>query len=1083
MGRGSGGTLQLAPPFNFEGVTMRTFPLRARLPKLAKFIDSYLNMLPDEVGYFRPFIPYVYLMIINYGKMAVEAANMGWISQNEIAFSIPLEWYKRVNGVLKFHDFAYVSPFIYVDNDLSMTTGREVYGWPKSLVSLTAETSTWMENPRRSSRLATVSAEVFPRLYQGARPEVRPLLQIEVEPVPSLSRMPLDLSSRIFPWNSLPMAIRGSAAMLGDLGEILEGLGLTRRQEGANPRSLVEKAALLARNLNPYDPKPYFNTINLKQFRAAEVPGAFCYQSVTNAPMKLTKVNSGGLLGDDAMLFGDATGGYRILIHQWPTHPIVEGLGLEVAREWAGDGVEVAELRPVCPLWMDVDMHYELGETLAWRTRQRQSWTVPPRGDQAATTIAAEPEEQVDAPEPVVPVAAGVATPDPEHGVSRFNTSLGTSLDLTGPFDFPSTTLRVLPLLANKDKLRAFCNGYLNDQLGPTGESFEPWGEYVYLVATSYEEMSSDSNNIGSWADNDVVFYVPVKWYQVVEGKKKLRTVAMLPVFAFADGVTVAITRSEVTGIPTQKAEIISPPNTWMTDKGPSAGTAHKLLELRAQVLPVVGMGQPAAERTLIEIQEHDDVLPYNAEARWRLVAEKWGQQILKELEQKQALHQDHPLEIADIKALAVALLTGQTAFRIVTFKQFRDAEHPEMACYQSLNEISRKIDRLYDIREIDERMVVRIHRYDNCPIVASLGLVPKWTDFSGAAPVDSFQPLRPFWMKVGMREELGCRVLWRADQKAWVRDKHVKDEKSIFSSDPRSQLVPDVGRTLVAQIDEGRPRRLQDHVARWSATPGAERVTPEQALRAVETIGPTHAIECILANEWENWGAALWADAYSEIAYRLDRASVGQPSSKIASCELKVAKGIVEDFDALFTTNRGAILDETRAVLVVGQEMLKYEDVVVSVYEQLEEVRKSRGVLDLESPEVAALLAKVEAEHDSLVAIFGDTWVEGFRNPKSDNPLSSLLAVARALWEGGRESSMVKLSKAAQRPEFFVRRDSLGTESGSRMPEDQCRGPERMWFVGKSPSSGAPPMSRMATVNGPPSIRSSHTNRSRRAK
>src|SRR5262249_29772101 len=102
----------------------------------------------------------------------------------------------------------------------------------------------------------------------------------------------------------------------------------------------------------------------------------------------------------------------------------------------------------------------------------------------------------------------------------RYNTTLGTSLDLTGPFDFPNTTLRVLPLLANEDSLNRFLQKYLNKELAPAGQRFEAWGRYVYLVATSYEEMASDSNNVGAWADNDVVFYVPVRWYHQVDGKE-----------------------------------------------------------------------------------------------------------------------------------------------------------------------------------------------------------------------------------------------------------------------------------------------------------------------------------------------------------------------------------------------------------------------------------------------------------------------------------------------------------------------------------------------------------------------------------
>jgi len=1055
---GSGAALQLVPPFGFEGVTMRTFPLRASLPKLTKFVDSYLNIIPPEVGYFRPFLPYVYLMIINYGKMAVEAANMGWIAQNEIAFSIGLEWYKKKDGVLKFHDFAYVSPFIYVDNDLSMTTGREVYGWPKSLISLTPEVSTWMENPRKGPRLATVSAMVFPEVYSGCREELRPLLQIEHAPVPSFTQFPPDLSSPIYPWSSIPNAIRGSASMLGDLGRIIGGLGLTRQKDESNPKGYADMVALLAKNLNPYKPNLYFNTINLKQFRDSGVPGAFCYQAVTNAPMSLVKFNAGGMLGDMATALGDPSGGYRILMHKWPTQPIVDGLGLVVEREWDGNGATVAELRPVLPLWLDVDMEYATGKALAWRTRDdRLGWTLP--GEQATaqgSAVATPPEARV------LPVAAPHAAPPasivPEGEAELFNTSLGTSLDLTGPFDFPSTTLRVLPLLADPDKLLAFCDGYLNEELKSAGHRFVPWGHYVYLVATSYEEMASESNNVGSWADNDVVFYVPVKWYHRVGGKdgkdgkkEELRTVALLPVFAFADGSTVAITRSEVTGIPTQKAEIESPPDTWMEDNGPANRTAHRLLTVRAQVLPVMGMGQPTSERTLIEITEHDDVLPPNDEDGWRFVAEGWGRQVLDELTDKRTRLARQPNEIADTKALAIGLLTGQMPFRIVTLKQFRDAEFPEKACYQSVSEIDRTIQQVYDLREIDTRVLVRIHRYQSRPIMDSLGLVPKWTDFGGAAPIDSFQAIRPFWTKVAMHESLGCRVLWRAGQEEWLMDKHVREQKSVFASDPALRHSPVVGRSLVKAIELVKPRRLRDRVAAWNASkPRPERITAPQARAAIEANGPQLAIESILSSEWERWGDSRWWSAYQEMQRRLNKELSDELEQHVPEQELATARAWLKKLEDLLIPGRPEILPEVEEMLKVGDDIFALMKQVKELYGQMEKLRDEAQ----KDTDVTAGCAKIEARFEEvrepMEQAFGKFTLGKF-DPEAiliENPLKPLIRAARARWKKGKTDIMLRLSKVAQPPETFMRSDLLGSESERRLTS-HGQGPERRWYVG----------------------------------
>src|SRR3989442_135198 len=81
------------PPFHFEGMTTRFFPLRARLPVLQNFVDRYLNIIPPELGRFRAFLPYVYLLLVDYGKMALQASNLGWLAQHEVGFMVPVEWY------------------------------------------------------------------------------------------------------------------------------------------------------------------------------------------------------------------------------------------------------------------------------------------------------------------------------------------------------------------------------------------------------------------------------------------------------------------------------------------------------------------------------------------------------------------------------------------------------------------------------------------------------------------------------------------------------------------------------------------------------------------------------------------------------------------------------------------------------------------------------------------------------------------------------------------------------------------------------------------------------------------------------
>src|SRR5262249_35220000 len=147
----AGRSLEAKPPFYFKNITTSVFPLRAQIDPLQRFCDSYLNIIPPELGYFRASVPFVYLMMVDYGKMAVAAKNLGWVSQREMLFCVPVEWYRVVDGRWIFQDWATVAPFIYVDSPISMTLGRTVWGWPKALVNLAPQLTGWIQDPGGST--------------------------------------------------------------------------------------------------------------------------------------------------------------------------------------------------------------------------------------------------------------------------------------------------------------------------------------------------------------------------------------------------------------------------------------------------------------------------------------------------------------------------------------------------------------------------------------------------------------------------------------------------------------------------------------------------------------------------------------------------------------------------------------------------------------------------------------------------------------------------------------------------------------------------------------------------------------------
>jgi len=1008
---------QLTPPFEFNGVMMRVFPLRARLEQVQAFVDAYLNIAPEELAYFRAFLPYVYLMIINYGKMSVAAANLGWISQNEVAFSVPLLWYKRQGRRLVFHDFAYVSPFIYVDNDLSMTTGREVYGWPKNRVSVDTFATAWMTNPEASPVLARFSAMVFPELYAGMRQTPRTLLEIGYSVASSITRVPFDPRADWLPWVSLPKAIAGSVEMMRDYVDVLRGIGLLREQPGAGPGAYASMLAQLSRSLSPYSPQIGFNTINFKQFRDAEEPNIAAYQALTNARMSLRRFQGGGLLGDSQILQGDPSGGFSIDVHHYPTAPIVESLGLEVASARTMGGATVHTLRPMFPMWLDVDMRYDVGHIVAWRAKGRE-WH--------------------DGEGKPMGRMWGDLSP------TLYNTARGAAeAEIAGPFTFPRTTARVLPLLADERKLASFLRAYLGEPLASEGIEVLPWGRYVYLVAGSYEEMSSVTNDIGWWAERDMVFYVPAR---VMRGGA-LWKVVLVPAFAYANSATAALTGAEVSGVPVAKSELDSPGNPWMDDEGPGLGTRRTLLTATTMVLPVVELGQKAVERMIVEVLEGDPI-PRSDEKRWQGVVQGFAQQLKDDLRSKRDASSESPSTFDKARALALAVLGQERSVHVLTMKQFRDAEHPTKACYQAVVEIDREIKHVHHIEEIESSLHVRIHRYPTQPIVETLGLVSMSEEVSrGGVLVHVLEPVRPFWMKISMKEHLGKNLFVRAGSSGW----HRADEVSRRAGPPSSRKA--VGAWTVRAIQRGQePRRLaalvQDLTRDSSRRVDAFPITDLDVAEVVGTFGPQVIIESILSEEWERWSECRWVRARA----RIERASIsareGKTPPEAAFAEFEALWGIMARAMAPRSIERTSAIEVAEMLLItlLRNRLLEFFATQHAMRES--DMERLRAELVAGYRGCVMKLAYASLDAPTSAPKLDEEMAELAKTSPEDISRYAIRSYARAVKSSRHELLMV-LAKAHQKPYHAIRRATIANERERErvFPLEHCW--DDAWYVG----------------------------------
>lgn len=766
------GKMPLKPPFEFDGVRVMVFPLRANISKLNDFCHSYLDLWKNQDLVFRPAAPYVFLMVLHYGKMGsgttAGARNLGWVAQNEVTFTVPLEcWEKKREGgsvreELIFKDWAGVSPFIYVDDQVSMTTGREVYGWPKTMsrVELNADEIRFPLEPCQVFRLTT---HVSPRRTTGSESTRGPLLEIESSPSPLSTLFPPNFTDPWAPWNVFSGLASSYLSFLGRTVD--DGLAMALRGYQAEARSadnLLKRSQAVIRYLahasksawgslwwhpilsgffaqqdGSKDPAsmPALNlkNITLKQFLDSERPHFACYQAIVQSTMGIKRINKIGMLGELSMLQGDISGGYSIRIHNSSLHPIISSLGLQIhGTEKGVGGDDVSILKPMFPYWSEFDLNYGEGKVL-------MSNSLPLK-------IADEQEK------------------NKEFIYNHtYNYATGAaSTPVSGPIHYPDATLEIYPLKADVVRLRSFTDEYF----GGLGKNFDfrVVGRHVYLVVTRVNDelgaMWSESDKLDWWAEQSVQVCVPVSWSPKHVGRSEGdggAPVALISVYSFSSSNRASIADREVNGKPTTEAWISGMSLDALADS--EASLSH-YMSMKTEVFRSFDDGESAVQAALIEI------LPGPK------IAAKQSDQSTK-------------------KDKSISVPPAEIPF--LTLKQYRAAEDPTVASYQALILHSYEISKFHSQPEVEDdcSLQIHIHHYPSHPIVESLGLVYQGVkSLPGADVVYQCAAETHFHLRVSLKEKLGKVVaLALENQEGFDVDQGLKEE--VFKASKSSAEIP----------------------------------------------------------------------------------------------------------------------------------------------------------------------------------------------------------------------------------------------------------------------------------------------------
>jgi hypothetical protein len=257
------------PPYKFDDVRFTVFPLHASKAKLQQCCDRFINNVPKPSAAlpFRlePIQSLVLLEVLDYPVMRSTfpgQSKLGFSSQKECFFAIPVV--KRVNGLAV--AVGLFVPFIFVDNDWSLVSGRDVVGFAKLRGEIDMPVLSGLSQTQFKPML---SVRAFHQFIAESKSEVRPLVEYAGGLTPFAAQLiPQQADAdRIWPFGPIEQ-LYGDAAPGNDLApvddDVFQLLTATSGSEVAVPNYMF------------------------RQYRDAVEPERACYQEILEARMSIT---------------------------------------------------------------------------------------------------------------------------------------------------------------------------------------------------------------------------------------------------------------------------------------------------------------------------------------------------------------------------------------------------------------------------------------------------------------------------------------------------------------------------------------------------------------------------------------------------------------------------------------------------------------------------------------------------------------------------------------------------------------------------------------------------------------------------
>jgi hypothetical protein len=680
----------------FTDVLSQIYPLTANMSVLQQFCDSYLNF-PNDVEpppvRFKPSAPIVMLEVVDYGSVASNTPGAGWFAQHEIAFGLPLDWQVRENSQWITRGSAYIYPYIYVDNPLSVAGGRQIYGWSKAPVIF--ESVPPIFQPTGARRLLNVALAGLGR-SEAARGAGKNYFSVWQEQPQSSIRTALPDMLTIVP-RALTASINAAFDFIGarstapanHQNENITALrSLVTRLYG-NLDSMMQRAQ--GQTSGAANPMPAtsqsVSIITLKQVRDVPVTALSCFQGIIESPMKILRIKDAGLLVNRTI--PDLSGGITIRIADIQEQPVVQKLGIDYVPALGPHGIPEFRVSPLFPFWTKMDLTYGLADFQAWRTNL-STWTTN------------------NTPQ----YRPGGASQDIEY----VELGSGADQEVPGPFTFPKVTMRIFPLRAKRAPLQGLIDKYLGNtpfKFALTGEI--PEGEAVVLAILSDFEGMRTPTRSQLFSDTEFTLAIPVVWSSRDDIAEK--HFALIPAYSFVGKEWNTDTSVEAYGRLSMTSDFVDK-GTWPRQIPPSV--EEPIVTIKSELFAEPLATEEARMRPVFEfISKRTDLLERDVED--------------------------------SLTALGLPNLIGSAKIPSIALKQVRDANDPAKADYQSIVHMERLFEGAQGdsgalLASKNQKITIKAYEYPTMPIIKLLGLdaYANWTQQNGFVkyilePVDAF--------------------------------------------------------------------------------------------------------------------------------------------------------------------------------------------------------------------------------------------------------------------------------------------------------------------------------------------------------